>query len=175
MGLPTLLMNQTGSTELLNSDNNRETVAPVFLVEAEDYRGGCKKVLYFLDRTSLLKYDRVTFNADRSYSAVDTQFWGSFEKSLNANQQSIDYLIQELQESGYNSLSDLAVMQQGYESKMLHILTHFLDGFIGIDSSLYNLIEDSHQVSESLRQKIKSSPENYWLVQISADKLWTFL
>ena len=159
----------------MDSDSNRETSAPVFLVEAEDYAGGCKKVLYFLDQTSLLKYDHVTFSANTSYSAIDTQFWSSVDNALTANQQSIDHLIQELQDSGYNNLRDLATMQQGYESKMLHILTHFLDGFIGIDSSLYNLIEDSHQITDSLRQKIRNSPENYWLMQVRADKLWTFL
>ena len=159
----------------MNSDNNKETAVPVFLVEAKDYGEGCKKVLHFLDQTSLIKYDHVTFNAETSYSALKGQFWGSVDKALNANQQSIDHLIQELQDNGYKSLRDLAAMQQGYESKMLHILTHFLDGFIGIDSSLYNLIEDSHRVSESLRQKIQNSPESYWLMQVRADKLWTFL
>lgn len=159
----------------LQTENNTETVAPVFLVEAGGYHEGCEKVRYFLDQTALLKYDSIIFNEDDSRSAADDQFWGSVTSALGANQRSINDLIQELQENGYTDLRDLATMQQGYDSKILHILTHFLDGFIGIDSSLYNLVEDSHRVSESLRQKINSNPEGYWLMQARADKLWTFL
>ena len=77
-------------------------------------------------------------------------------------------LIHELQESGYHTLVELAEIKQGYESKTLHTLVHLLDGFIGIDSKFYNLIENSHLISASLRREIKQTPAHYWLLQIEA-------
>ena len=52
---------------------------------------------------------------------------------------------------------------------MLHVITHLLDGFFGIDSYFYNLVEDSHWVSEELRATIKTSPSRYWLIAVEAD------
>ncbi len=52
-------------------------------------------------------------------------------------------------------------MPQGYKSKMLHVITHFLDGFFGIDTFFYNLEEDSHWVSEELQKKIAEAPTYY--------------
>jgi len=97
------------------------------------------------------------------------------DSGLEKNRESVISLIDELQTSGYSQLLDLADMKQGYESKILHILVHFLDGFIGIDSSFYNLIEDSHQISDSLHLRIKQNPQNYWLFRIDAKNSWTLL
>jgi hypothetical protein len=72
----------------------------------------------------------------------------------------------ELQETGLGRAEDLLTLQQGYPSKLLHILTHMLDGFIGIDSVFYNLIEDSHWLSAPLRSTILHKPEHYWLVPV---------
>jgi len=159
----------------LNIDKNKETVAPAFLVEGNSYEGCCKKVIHFLDQTALVKYDRIEFNAELSFSASDKMFWERVEVGLERNNQSVLGLINEMQRSGFNEIAEFATMKQGYNSKILHILVHFLDGFIGIDSSFYNLIEGSHQVSESLRLKIKQNPENFQLLHIKAENLWAFL
>lgn len=148
---------------------------PSFLVEVNNYTEGCKKVIHFLDQTALVKYESIEFKPDMSCSAADRRFWPMVESGLENNRLSVIALIKELQESGYSQLADLAEMKQGYESKILHILVHFLDGFIGIDSSFYNLIEDSHQISASLQLRIAQSPENYWLFRIDAKNLWTLL
>jgi hypothetical protein len=66
------------------------------------------------------------------------------------------------------SLGDLESLPQGYQSKTLHTLTHLLDGFFGIDSHFYNLIEGSHGVSAGLRGKIDSSPGGYMLLAVRA-------
>jgi hypothetical protein len=63
-------------------------------------------------------------------------------------------------------IEDLLALKPGYPSKVLHILTHMLDGFIGIDSAFYNLVEDSHWLSEPLRTTILRNPEGYWLVPL---------
>ena len=159
----------------MNIDSSKKIVAPAFLVEEDSYAKGCKKVIHFLDKTALVKYDRIEFNPDLSCSASDQKFWAMVDSGLEKNSKSVIGLIDELQKSGYRQLEELAGMKQGYESKILHILVHLLDGFIGVDSSFYNLIEDSHQVSDSLRRKIKQTPENYRLLQVNAENLWTFL
>jgi len=159
----------------LNSDSSKKIMAPSFLVEVESYAKGCKKVIHFLDQTALVKYDSIEFNPDLSCSAVDQRFWVMVDSGLEKNRESVISLIDELQTSGYSQLLDLADMKQGYESKILHILVHFLDGFIGIDSSFYNLIEDSHQISDSLHLRIKQNPQNYWLFRIDAKNSWTLL
>lgn len=159
----------------MNIDSTKKIVVPAFLVEAESYPKGCKKVIHFLDETALVKYDRIEFSPDLSCSASNYKFWEIVDSGLKKNRQSVVGLIDELQKNGYSKIVELAEMKQGYESKVLHILVHLLDGFIGIDSSFYNLIEDSHQISDSLRRKIEQIPENYQLIQINAENLWTFL
>ena len=54
---------------------------------------------------------------------------------------------------------DFHNIKQGYLSKTLHILSHFLDGFIGIDSYFYNLIDDSHWLPSSNRPGHTKEPE----------------
>lgn len=159
----------------VTTHGNKKIVVPVFLVEADSYTKGCKKVTYFLETTSLIKYDSVTFSEELSCSASDPAFWDMLSSALEKNNQNINMLIDELQESGYNQISQLAEMKQGYESKTLHVLVHFLDGFIGVDSSFYNIIEDSHQISDSLHTKIKQQPENFWLIEGNAENPQGFL
>jgi len=159
----------------LNLDNSKKIATPVFLVDADTYAQGCEKVTLFLDKTALVRYENIVFNSDLSCSASDPIFWEIVNNGLEKNKQSIIALIDELQESGYSQLTELAGMKQGYESKVLHTLVHLLDGFIGVDSSFYNLIEDSHLLNDSLRQKIKQTPNRYQLLQVNAKKLWAFL
>ena len=71
----------------------------------------------------------------------------------------------------YSSLQDLFFIKQGFESKILHTVTHMLDGFIGVDSAFYNLIEDSHWLSPSLRREITSHMHEYWLVRVVAGEV----
>lgn len=150
-------------------DVSENFVVPVFLVEANDYVKGRKKVMYFLETTSLVKYDNIAFSPELSCSASDQKFWKMIDSGLEKNKQTIMTLIDELQKNGYKQLTEVVDMKQGYESKTLHVLVHFLDGFIGIDSSFYNTIEDSHQVSDSLRNKISQNPGNFWLLRGNAE------
>ncbi|MCF8056814.1 MAG: hypothetical protein K9K37_09255 [Desulfocapsa sp.] len=155
--------------------NKENIAAPVFLVEEDTYAQGCERVTHFLDKSALVTYENISFTPDHSCSASDDMFWAMVDKGLEKNRQSVIGLINELQESGYSTLTELAAMEQGYESKILHTLVHLLDGFIGIDSAFYNLIEDSHLLSTSLRRKIKQRPKHYQLIQINASNLWSFL
>jgi hypothetical protein len=63
----------------------------------------------------------------------------------------------------------LSELPQGFRTKMLHVITHFLDGFFGIDTYFYNLEEDSHWVSEQARRRIREAPSDYRLLSVEAE------
>ena len=79
-------------------------------------------------------------------------------------------MLEHLREEGIDTLEQLLDLEQGYETKILHTLTHMLDGFIGIDSFFYNLIEDSHTVSRTLKNTISEFPNEHWLVPVRTGK-----
>jgi hypothetical protein len=68
-------------------------------------------------------------------------------------------------------VDQLLTLKQGYATKILHTLTHLLDGFIGIDSAFYNLVEDSHWVSGELAEAIRVAGAEYWLVPVRTGML----
>ena len=77
-------------------------------------------------------------------------------------------LIKELQGEKVTAIEDLNALPQGYKTKLLHIITHFLDGFFGIDTYFYNLVEDSHWVSPEMQAAIAENPSDYWLLPLNA-------
>lgn len=122
-------------------------------------------VLRFFDKTQLVRYDAVHVVEDQAVSAEKSIFWERIEQDMAGNRQVIGELIEELKESGINSLSDLMDLPQGFQSKTIHTVAHLLDGFFGIDTVFYNLVEDSHWLSANLRQEILADPSDYWLIK----------
>ncbi len=126
---------------------------------AKDY------VLRFLDKTQLVKYDSVHVDPAEAVHATQPEFWEKVAQGMEGNRLVIDELLHELKESGISSLDDLRDLPQGYQSKTIHTITHLLDGFFGIDSVFYCPLEDSHWVSDALRQEILDDPSDYWLIK----------
>ncbi|MBT8361868.1 MAG: hypothetical protein KJO32_13020 [Deltaproteobacteria bacterium] len=127
----------------------------------------CKtQVLHFFERTSLVSYDQVVIDEDLIISGSDNEFWKTLEQALMQNQEVLRTLVKELGETGFDKRAQLPQLEQGYPSKVLHIIAHFLDGFIGIDTIFYNLIDDSHWLPGNTSDKIKSVPERYWLFSV---------
>ena len=62
-------------------------------------------------------------------------------------------MLAELRESGYEKLPDLVGMKQGYDSKVLHTVTHLLAGFFGVDT--FSII----------RRKTRTTSASVWLVE----------
>jgi hypothetical protein len=116
--------------------------------------------------TTLVIYDHIEAKRELSVNGLDSEFFDAIHKAEDKNRQMVQSLADDLIQSGYNSLTQLVNVPQGYESKILHILTHFLDGFIGIDSFFYNLVDDSHWLTEQIKQGIADSPERYWLIHL---------
>ena len=142
-----------------------------FLVKSPDFSCARLQVDNFLKKTTLIRYASVCCDESSSCSAEEPEFWDRLERGIAENRKRVSSLIGELELCGHSSLHDLASFKQGFESKILHTVTHMLDGFIGVDSACYNLIEDSHWLKDSLRKEILAHPKQYWLVHVVAGGL----
>ncbi len=125
----------------------------------------------FLAGNQLISYADFFVRPEEILNGVDDQFWPTLENGVGANKIFARRMLEHLKKEGLTTLDQLLELEQGYATKVLHTLTHLLDGFIGIDSVLYNLVEDSHQVSEVLSEAIHNTPAKYWLVPLRTGKL----
>ena len=57
-------------------------------------------------------------------------------------------------------------METGHLSNTVHTIAHLLDSFFGIDSCFFNLVEESHWVTDSLKKEIRENPSLYLLVNV---------
>jgi len=142
-----------------------DSTTHLLLTVGTDRNDAQARVRHFFAKNFLVKYDRVTILESRTINAADPIFWDRLEEGTTANRQLVRELLQELQAGGFEQLTDLGDMPQGYQSKLLHIITHLLDGFFGVDTVFYNLAEDSHGLSARLAAAITAQPTGYWLVE----------
>lgn len=143
----------------------------LLLTSGTDQSDAQTRVEHFFARNFLVKYDLVGVAAERTLNAGENDFWNRLEAGISANRQLVEELLAELRAGGFERVSDLAGMRQGYDSKVLHTVTHLLDGFFGIDTVFYNLAEDSHGISERLAAAIKANPAGFWLVEAECSSL----
>lgn len=147
------------------------SIKHIFLAQAENKEQALHKVHRFLEHTELIRYEATTIHDASVINGADPTFWAEVEQGVAGNRKSAEALIVELGETGVSSLTDLKDLPQGYPSKILHTLAHILDGFIGVDSAFYNLLEDSHWLSDKLRGAITKTPDKYWLVPVVPGRL----
>jgi hypothetical protein len=136
------------------------------LVSGNSYQSCRNQVVDFFDRTQLVRYDRVRINKKESRPGSHQDFNRCVAEAIQNNRHILAGLIKDLENTGITTTADLLTMPQGYPSKVLHILTHFLDGFIGIDTIFYNLIDDSHWLPEQTQKAIAEAPDGYWLISV---------
>jgi len=136
------------------------------LISGSDFGSCQQQVLRFFDKTMLIRYDEVMVIEQESVNGSQKNFWPRVQEGLAANQEILKEFLAQLKEEGYSLLDDIQGLEKGYLSKILHIIAHLQDGFIGIDSRFYSLVEDSHTVSKNLQQKIGTAPENYWIMRV---------
>ena len=125
-----------------------------------------KQVQRFFDRTTLVIYDTIQVVEEKSFSGLADLFWQEMSQAEEKNRTLARKLIKELKKNGYQSIDSLQNTHQGYESKLLHILSHMLDGYIGIDSCFYNLIDDSHWLPKKTATAIRENRQKYWLLHL---------
>ena len=121
------------------------------------------QVINYFERTSLVHYDTIVIDED-ILCGSDPKFGQQLDLGLKRNRQTLDKFIEELGATGFEKRDDLMGLNQGYQSKILHIIAHFVDGFIGIDSVFYNLVDDSHWLSAATKKQIGREPERFNLL-----------
>ena len=121
------------------------------------------QVINYFERTSLVHYDTIVIDED-ILCGSDPKFGQQLDLGLKRNRQTLDKFIEELGATGFEKRDDLMGLNQGYQSKILHIIAHFVDGFIGIDSVFYNLVDDSHWLSAATKKQIDREPERFKLL-----------
>lgn len=136
------------------------------LLAGESFEHCCNQLHRFFDLTTLVIYDCIEVRKEHSFSGIDAEFFTQLATAENRNRKIIADLITELEKSGLQKITDLQHIAQGYVSKTLHILSHFLDGFIGIDSYFYNILDDSHWLPPQTLRTIHDKPGHYWLLHI---------
>lgn len=136
------------------------------LVAGESFEHCTRQVHKFFDLTSLVIYDCIEARPEASCSGLDSGFSARIEQAVNHNRRLVREFTADLEKAGVHTAVDLPTVEQGFVSKTLHILAHFLDGFIGIDSHFYNLTDDSHWVPASTAAAIAENPGHYWLIHI---------
>lgn len=138
------------------------------LCTADDLLAACAAVQAFFSANMLLHYDTVLTVREGSWSADSAGFWPTLEQGMAENRRVLAGMLNDLEVEGYHEIGELATLAMGYPSKVLHTIAHLLDGFIGIDSVFYNLSEDSHWLSDRLREAIRQAPARYWLIRVEA-------
>lgn len=141
----------------------------LMLVMAPDAAKAASLVRRFLERTQLVRYDAVHLYQEEGQNAAAAGFAARLEEGLEANRRALDEVVVELKRAGIRSLDELARIPQGYQSKLAHTAVHLLDGFFGIDSAFYNLVEDSHWLTSQLRREIELAPEDYYLLPLKGE------
>ncbi|MFT5726388.1 MAG: hypothetical protein ACI8PB_000509 [Desulforhopalus sp.] len=136
------------------------------LVAGDSFAHCNQHVHKFFDLTSLVIYDCIEIREQRSVSGLDAGFLDMIDQAQLKNTEITKRLIAEIAHSGISKTEDLINIKQGYLSKTFHLLSHFLDGFIGIDSYFYNLLDDSHWLSAETRQLIEQNLPHYWLLHV---------
>ena len=146
-------------------------VSHYFLVCSQSGKAAGLHVERFLAGNQLISYADFFVRPEEILNGMDDRFWPTLEQGVAANKIFARRMLEHLKKEGLTTLDQLLELKQGYATKVLHTLTHLLDGFIGVDSVLYNLVEDSHQVSEELTEAIHKTPAEYWLVPLRTGKL----
>ncbi len=136
------------------------------LVSASSIGKGHAQVQDFFHNSLLVRYDKIDIQVGKCYAGIDKEFRVALENGITANRKILSNFIEDFKKTGFQTVDDLTMVEHGYPSKMLHIISHFIDGFIGIDSAFYNLIEDSHWISAETTRAIEAAPEKFWLIHL---------
>lgn len=136
------------------------------LVSGDSFAACSDQVRKFFDLTSLVIYDCIQVVDELSFPGTAREFQQMVDEAVRQNRKTLESLVRELENTGNRSVSDFLRLSQGYPSKVLHIIAHLLDGFVGIDSYFYNLADDSHWLPAETAAAITNSPARYWLIHI---------
>ena len=136
------------------------------LLAGDSFDHCSEQVHKFFNLTSLVIYDCIETIETKTISGLDALFFDHIAQAESRNRLTVQGLTDELIKAEIMRTEDFQKIEQGYLSKTLHILSHFLDGFIGIDSYFYNLLDDSHWLPQATTDAINKNPHHYWLLHV---------
>jgi len=142
------------------------------LVSGPDFDTCERHVRLFFEKSQLVHYDSIDIDRQNSVNAVDPRFEELMNNAIAENHRVLADLLAKLQEEDCQSLQDLLVLPQGFKSKMLHTMSHVLDGFFGIDSRFFDINEISHWLTENRQKDIAESPGRHWLIRVRASSVY---
>jgi hypothetical protein len=139
-----------------------------FLTKGENLEHAVENIKSFLEKYELVRYDFFRIEKASAFPATSKEFWENLNFGIEKNRKVLEEFLNEFRKEGFTKIEDISEIPQGYLSKIFHIIAHLVDGFFGIDSAFYNLIEDSHFVSELIKREIKENPEKFYLIKVKA-------
>jgi hypothetical protein len=150
---------------ILNIEHN-------ILVSGPDLTTCDHHVRLFFEKSQLVHYDSIEFDMSRCMNGADGRFEQLVEDGVAANRRVLSELLGKIKSEGIETLQDILTLPQGFQSKLLHTMSHLLDGFFGIDSKLYDIDEMSHWITDNRREQLKHSPETCWLMRVKAQSVY---
>jgi hypothetical protein len=110
-------------------------VSHTFLVRSRSGTLAGRHVERYLAGNQLITYAEFLIRDEEIRNGADERFQVDLDRGLAANRAFGRRMLDHLWEEGLTTLEQLQDLEQGYATKILHTLTHLLDGFIGIDSA----------------------------------------
>ena len=148
------------------------TIEHSLLVSAPDLATGENHLRLFFEKSQLVHYDSIEIDPLHCMNATAPEFEECLQHAVDNNRRILSELLTKLTREGCTNLQDLLSLPQGFQSKILHTISHLLDGFFGIDSKLYDIDEISHWITDDRRQQILRSPETCWLIPVKAQYVY---
>lgn len=142
------------------------------LVSGPDLATCERHVRLFFAKSQLVHYDSVEIDRQHSVNGTDPRFHDLLQGAIAENHHILNELLGKLEEEGCTTLEDLLTLPQGFKSKLLHTISHLLDGFFGIDSRFFDIDEISHWCTENRRQQLAERPAECWLLRIKAQMVY---
>ena len=131
-----------------------------------------RHVRLFFAKSQLVHYDSVEIDRHHSVNGADPRFKELIQAAIAENKRILGELLSKLQEEDCATLEDLLTLPQGFKSKLLHTISHLLDGFFGIDSRFFDIDEISHWLTEARQRQLGEQPEDCWLLRIKAQMVY---
>lgn len=142
------------------------------LVSGPDMESCSKHVLSFFDKSQLVHYDSVEVDPKYSAQGSDPQFTEFLNNAIDANRKIMKELLANIKDEGCTQLDDILNLPQGFQSKLLHTISHILDGFLGVDSRFFDIDEISHWLTEKRKKQIETNPEQCWIIRVKAKSVY---
>lgn len=143
------------------------------LVTAPDLETAEHHIRLFFDKSQLVHYDSIEIDYANCANGSDNRFIQLITSGIDGNREILGKLLDKLkEEGGCENLDDILNLPQGFQSKLLHTMSHLLDGFFGVDTRFYDIDEISHWLTENRKKQIDESPESCWILRVKAQSVY---